>query len=369
MIRKSIKCICTENPEQWIWTEYMLLQNEETARRYLIDAYSRRPFNQPDRLAYRNVPAFTSYINQATSLIKESQTNHPWVRPILLYYGMMSMLKAWLLTRIPDYPQNTAVLRHGLSTRKRKRERFRFCEDEIKIQREGLFPLVAEEWNLPPMTGESYTAKELFSFIPDLHPTYHRLFQQKSLARVFFTRSGAGLLLHVPEQVLDHFHLSAERLVDKLNQARHGLFSLSTSRGYDGYLTLHCACDEEGLSTVVVDNPLPPHPGFPSLSTTESLCVSFHHPWFYENKKGDLYLWLGNDRPVAPLPEILVHLMLLFSLSMLCRYDPPLWGEIMLDNQQAEQIIIHELLELVPRKFAQLMLTAFAEEKLILRAH
>lgn len=366
MNKKAIKCIYTEHPEQWIWTEFNFLQNEETARRYLLDIYSERQFHHPDHLAYRNVPAFTAYINQASTLIRDSEAHRPYIRPLLLYYGMMSLLKAWLLTRIPDYPQNTAVLQHGLSTRKRKREPFRFCEDDIRIQREGLFPLIAEEWKLPLMAGERYTAKELFSFIPELQSTYHRLFQQKSLAHVFFTRSDSGLQLHIPRQALHPIHLSDTRLVAKLNQAEEGFFSLSTTEtNSQAYLSLTYENDAQEIAVMGSGTPLV-FAKAPTLFTVEPLWVNLDHPWFYEDKKGDHYLWLGHDR-LTPLPEILVHFMLLFSLSMLCRYDPPLWGEIMLENQHAEQILIQQLLELVPRKFPQLMLSAFTGEKLILQ--
>ncbi|TCW39368.1 YaaC-like protein [Laceyella sacchari] len=349
---QSIKLIRTENPDRWLWSAFMPFQNEETARRYLMDVYSRAQAEHPDRLAYRNVPAFTSYMNQAVALIQDSgRSNQPWSRPILLYYGMMSMFKAWLLTRMPDYPQNATVLRHGLSTRKRKRSGFRFVEDDIRIQREGLFPLVAEALHLPIQTGESFTAKDLFGFIAELQPTYRFLFGQESLIPVIFSHSGDDILLHIPERVQDSFHCSAERLADKLNRVGSIPFSAVESGKTAGHLTLRVTID----------------PSSPTLCTAESVWLNIQHPWFYEDKKGDHYLWLGNGRPLAPIPELLAHLMLLFSLSMLCRYDPPLWGEIMLDNQHAEQILINELLDLVPRKFPQLMLAIFTGEKAVLR--
>lgn len=59
-----------------------------------------------------------------------------WSKPLLLYYGMMSFLKALTLTHFAHYPQNTLVLQHGLSTRKKKKKasafyKMRFVSSEM----------------------------------------------------------------------------------------------------------------------------------------------------------------------------------------------------------------------------------------------
>ncbi|MEH7537842.1 YaaC family protein, partial [Bacillus toyonensis] len=55
------------------------------------------------------------------------------------------LFKACLLTIDPNYPESTTVLAHGVTTRKRKKQGYQFLEDEVKIQKNGLFTHVAEQ--------------------------------------------------------------------------------------------------------------------------------------------------------------------------------------------------------------------------------
>ncbi len=48
------------------------------------------------------------------------------LKPLLLYYGYVQLLKAILLTVDPIYPQSSSVLAHGVSTRKRKKQHYSF---------------------------------------------------------------------------------------------------------------------------------------------------------------------------------------------------------------------------------------------------
>ncbi len=343
--------VTCESPQQYIWEQYLFFENELSARKFLGEKYTRLGMEHPERAAYRNAQAFSSYIKQARAIFGTLKQNSLWVRPLLLYYGMMSLLKALVLTLDTNYPQSAAVLRHGLSTRKRKREHYCFFQDEIRVQKEGLFPLAATLLKKPVSTGESYTPKELFGWIPELKASYEKLFQAKTLFPIELKpHQDDGMLLLISERVLDQLHISPDSLVEKLNSlAREARFILDQPAVDGGWIRIiwrhrlvRHVCDWE---------------------------KGFDHPWFYENLKGDYYLWIGNNRPVEPLAEILVHYMLLFSLSMICRYDPPLWGEMIQGFASEKTVLVEQLLTLAERKFPQLLLQALTGEKLILYVH
>lgn len=57
------------------------------------------------------------------------------IQPILLFYGLVHLIKACLLTIDPNYPNSTSVLAHGVSTRKLKKQQYLFFQDEVKIQK------------------------------------------------------------------------------------------------------------------------------------------------------------------------------------------------------------------------------------------
>jgi hypothetical protein len=303
---------------------FLKLKNEEWARKFLQQKYEDASFKEPGVLAYKNVQSFVAYIRQACSLFQTAGACDQWMQPLLLYYGMMDFFKAWILTKDPDYPKSTAVLRHGLSTRKRKKEPFRFSQDEIRIQKEGLFPYLAELMELPVSAGDSYRVKELLGFLPELQPTYRAIFGECTWFPVDWIP--ASSLLIVPEKILDQCHLAPSSFVEKLN-AQSGEIRFSLHHQEQGALYLNCFASG------------PPHR---------------LHPWIKKNKKGDHYLYTGNHRP-HPLPRVISLMMLCFSMSMLCRYDPPLWEEIMLASVHQEQLMLIHLTDLILYGFPRFM--------------
>lgn len=319
----------TMYPPQKHLKEYRYLENEEVAHAFLKQKYSKLKIPHPEREAYNQTFSFTTYIRQGYHLFQTARHHDLWSKPLLLYYGMMSLAKAWVLTILPQYPQSTAVLRHGLSTRKRKKERFRILQDEVRVQKEGLFPLIVEKMGTIIETGSIYTAKDLLAMLPGLSDDYCRVIGERLwLPILFFKEEKEGSLYKgsflLSETVLNHFHLTPEAFTHKLTAACNGiLFQFVEYRNHQLYF--------EWEST-----------------------KRFNHPWFSINQKGGNFLWIGNHRPL--LPEILAQWMLLFLLSMLCRYDPPLWGEIMMSHHYKEKYIIEELLYLVEDRFPEILL-------------
>ncbi len=312
---------------------YGWLKNEEFARKYLLRKYRQADFQEPERFAYKNVQSFTAYIRQALSLFQSALLCEKWSQPLLLYYGMMNFIKAWILSRNPCYPKNTTVLRHGLSTRKRKKEQFRFHDDEIRIQKEGLFPLLAAHMGVPVQAGDTCSVKELLGFLPDLQSAYQLVFEEHTLFPVrWILPTLSSPCLIVSEKILDECYLTSSAFVEKLNQqVKQTLFFLEKPAIREGNLCLACALPNPEL---------------------------VKHPWLLDNRKGDYYLYAGNNRP-QPLPEVMCLFMLCFSMSMLCRYDPPLWEEIMLQPVHKEQIILEHLIDFIACQFPDSMASLF----------
>lgn len=132
------------------WTEikelYLLLENEGTARQLLHHYYNRHSSDEKTikHWAYANTLKFCYFIKQGVTFFDEGRQASIMVKPLLLFYGMTNLKKGLILLHDPHYPQTSIVLQHGLTTRKKKKATYRFCEDEVKIQREGLLPYFAQ---------------------------------------------------------------------------------------------------------------------------------------------------------------------------------------------------------------------------------
>jgi hypothetical protein len=345
----SIRIITCESPEQYIWEEYLVLENEVATRVLLKEKYQNMEIPNPERVAFKNAHPFICYIKQARSIFQTFHRNSLWVQPLLLYYGTMALFKAFVLTKEIDYPQNTFVLRHGLSTRKRKKQSYQFFKDQIRVQRDGLFPLVAKILQCPVLSGESFTAEELFSVIPELQVRYQQFFSTPSLTPVNIDKeyTDQGMRFFIQERVLNQLHLSPNSLVEKLNaQVGYPLFSLDVSVSMDKNIYL-----------------LWKHP---EISHVQKWHQGFGHPWFFENIKGDFYLWINHAHHSTPPCEILAQYMLLFALGMLCRYEATLWGEMICSYIPEEMVLIQQFLSITKRKLPHLVLNQLREEKTIL---
>jgi hypothetical protein len=299
------------------FSAYEILKNESTARDFLIKKY---PVSEAKTLAYRNVHAFTSYIKQGMALFHTAERSDYWSQSLLLYYGMMSLLKALALCFDPSYPQNTAVLQHGLTSPKRKKEPYRFFHDEIRVQKDGFFPYLSQLFHHPVAAGERFKLGSLCSFLPDLQEISVLLKQKTYYWEISYTNEK----ITFPTSLLDQLCIPIEAFVNRLNKKNHVcLFTLDSLT--EQYITLKFSGD------------------------------IMQHPWFRKCKRGKLYLWINTTHSlVDPLPEILTYYGLFFSLSMLSRYDPPVWRELCNDTEK-EQLMIQQLITTAQHAFPSLI--------------
>ncbi|SDX27499.1 YaaC-like Protein [Marininema mesophilum] len=348
----GIRRIPCEFPERKMWNLFLLLENDGMAKGYLRDKYQQEGLDHPDRASFRASHALMSYVRQARELYRAARESSPFVSPLLTYYGMMNLAKAWMLSFDPDYPRNALVLRHGASTRRRKRSDFRLSEDEIRIQPEGLLPELVRASGWGALCNTSWTIKHLLSLLPDIQDSYRQVFREASLYPIaIHTRSINGrqsMSFTLEEKVLDQLHLSPRGLAERLNSV----------------------AEEQGSRFTVDKSPAPC--GWVRMwwSHPESTHVDrwkrgFAHPWFREDTRGGYYLYLNRGRTPDVIPEMFVHYLLLFSLSMLCRYEVPLWGEIVSGTAAKEAVLVEEFLQVTRRKFPNLILNTLFEEKIL----
>src|SRR6476620_4268203 len=95
--------------------------------------------------SYQNCYPFIYYLEHAKTYYEQANIAPLSIKPILVFYGFSQLLKACLLTIDPNYPESTALLAHGVTTRKRKKQQYEFLKDEVKVQKNGLLPCVADK--------------------------------------------------------------------------------------------------------------------------------------------------------------------------------------------------------------------------------
>ncbi|GGJ89499.1 hypothetical protein GCM10007063_10160 [Lentibacillus kapialis] len=298
---------------------FTYLQSQQTARMYLQNCYHRLHGVDAMVKSFENCNKFMHYLNHGLKFYENGKQMETLLQPMLFFYGMVHLLKAALLTTRPDYPESTAILAHGVSSRKRKKRNYAFMDDEVKIQHNGLFPYFSEHLfstNKTPI--EKIKMEQLFSLIPEMSPifNFHQTEKMITIGNVETTR------LQFSTVLLDNYHLTANAFIKRLSPHLPSIRHTETKN-----------------STLHVDLSAPFEPAY-----TSPFFTSMHNKGIYFPVYRDLFL---------PISDMMTHYLLLYNLSMLCRYESEWWGDLLASKPDADYPFIKHFLTITAEKMPQ----------------
>lgn len=295
------------------WKSYASFFSAEYCQHFLKNKYKKSNLENPEQKSYENCYAFLYYLEHGQIYYDQAEKAPLILKPILLFYGFVHLLKACILTIDPAYPETTSVLAHGVSTRKRKKQNYQFFQDEVKFQKNGLFPFISEKlFHMKQLEGDKVTMEELLQLIPELDELFVS-HEGKSTFIPIYTQDGQWV---VPEVLLDHYHMTAERLKDFLIM-------------------------KSGNSIVFPSNELMFHFESGSVNGVSPLKVNLEtSSYAMPLKKDHLFIF----------PELLVHYLLLYNLSMIARYETEWWSELTKTMPNRDYPFIYTFLEITLQK-------------------
>lgn len=118
-----------------ISNKFIVFHSADTAQQLLYRCYVKQEREDAVQKSYTNCYPFLYYLEHGQNFYSTARHAPLSIKPVLLFYGMVQLLKACLLTVDADYPESTSVLAHGVSTRKRKKQGYEFLDDEVKVQK------------------------------------------------------------------------------------------------------------------------------------------------------------------------------------------------------------------------------------------
>lgn len=273
-----------------VWTGLSPFQTASFAQFFLNKCYMEQKLETSESESYRNSYPFLYYLQHGKRHYKLAESAPIELQPLLLFYGLSQLIKACLLTSDPHYPKTTAVLAHGASTRKKKKKNYAFLEDEVRLQKNGLVPHFSSVlFQFRYVEGKKFTMRALLERIPDLNRLFQDLNYQAPFQSFSFTQDGD---MEVSPGILDDLHMTHARFVRFL-EAQTGL-SVRSLQGPNKSIRLK------------FETHLLPFPS--SLEGEHFLPRKRQHYDF--------------------LPEMLVHFLLLYNLSMIARYETEWWSEL-----------------------------------------
>ncbi|WP_233144167.1 YaaC family protein [Lottiidibacillus patelloidae] len=279
-----------------LWKRVIPYQSAQYAQSYLQTCYKKKGIVDADVKSYNNSYPFMYYLEHGKNYYRLAYEAPVSIQPVLLFYGMVQLLKACLLTVDVDYPNSTSVLAHGVSTRKRKKQNYDFLFDEVKVQKNGLFTHFSQQmYNISPQENQKYTMNDLLKRIPEVNHLYLK-YNNKTPSR--FIGKDSEQFLYIPTSVMDDLNMTKSRLKDFL----------------EGQLRNNCKYYDEKSDYLLFEK-------------SESHFSNFVPPLFYHLYDNSFYL--PSERELfSPFPEVIVHYLMLYNLSMICRYETDWWSEL-----------------------------------------
>ncbi|WP_146937372.1 YaaC family protein [Cerasibacillus quisquiliarum] len=296
------------------------LSAQETAQSFLRRIYKQNETYKSiaDVKSYENCHSFMYYLDHGRKLFNAGHHVDMIFQPTLYFYGLGHFMKALILTERPHYPESTALLAHGVSSRKRKKKDYTFLEDEVKIQHQGLLPYFSEHiLSLKRMPFDKIKMLRLLSLIPELQSLF-LLTDEPKLVQLPFQKQ----VLTFPMTLLDDYHMTAHAFLNRIKPFLPPILHTNITK-----------------STIKI--------------TVNGQIREYHTPFFFDRYE---HVYFPTSRDIfLPISEMIVHYLLLYNLSMLSRYEAGWWGDLLMSKADIDYPFIIKFLEITAWKIPYLI--------------
>ncbi|MDL4840918.1 YaaC family protein [Aquibacillus rhizosphaerae] len=309
---------------------FTYLKSVNTSQKFLEKCYHKNDIANASKMSYENSYRFLYYLEHGLHFYDTGNSSSMVVKPILYFYGMVHLLKACLLTRKPDYPENTTMLAHGVTTRKRKKQQYSFLQDEVKIQYKGLFPYFSQHlFNIKHIPFEKINMEKLLISIPELNNLFYFHRNENAQIKIGDLHSK---LLHFPNNILDTYHLTENKFIEKLSKF---LPNFEKTQLHDSSFT---------------------------LKLSSELIPSSQGPIYFHGDHHAFYLPTNRNNFMTS-HEVMHHYLLLYNLSMICRYETEWWGDLLHTLPTEDYPFIKHFLSITAKKTPFLLGVFLLNEK------
>ncbi|MGN1400885.1 MAG: YaaC family protein [Bacillus sp. (in: firmicutes)] len=299
------------------WEDLNLFLSSSTTQTFLMKKYDSLGCPNSKEASYRNSTSFMNCLEHARCHYLLAASADMSLVPTLLYYGYMQLVKACILTVDPEYPRNSSVLAHGVTSRKRKKKNYDFLQDEIRIQKDGLFGHIGKMmFHMKHLEGERAAMHQLIKEVPEMNH-YLDYFNH---TRGFFFSSPAPGLYKTETALLDRMHL--------------------TANGFENWFRNHFSCS---LSIQDAEKKV-------LFLTEEPLTPTGMAPFRYDSLTGRFYLSAAKESVCSKWDELMIHYLLLFNLSIITRYEPDWWLEMLKMKPNEDYPLITKYLSIAQQK-------------------
>ncbi len=292
-------------------------------------------------------PFVVQSFKQGKEFLKAAETASWLVKPLLLYYGMLCVVKGALVLWKADYFTRRNNLHHGI-TSPAAGFLTDFPGNFVSMTKEGVAPLCREALGEPPMDPSTQIAMhEILIRLPDIVHMYRLVFNRKEdyqftvLPNVFFHDNKTGV-----------FYIQFDLLQEPLNRLRAKLptrlatdFSESTidegGQKLSRFVSKKTWPTREMAEAIGLPSFMAPLPALANGDVTFSFILPI------ERANGTL----------IEVSHIELIYWLVFHLSSLARYQPHLWLTMHSGSSDMVALVSRDVLATCENTFLFLLIT------------
>lgn len=298
--------IFTEDPEEEIWQTLLQYSYEANIKKYLSD----HGFEPTDDL----VDNISGSILQAYEYYAAAKHCNLQIKPLLLYYGTTNLLYG--VCNMLTGSINT-IHNHGMRiTPPLKGSSIGETEISFENPNNGGVHVFIRSlgYELDLAQHGNWTAKEMFSSVPELHTDYKKCYGELSsnnlLLQVFNTPEGKVEKVHIDAGMKSDDLVA---LLQKVDGITSSYLQPVLAPGNQDIILRHKLCGKDISETS--------HSGQPFLRVGHT-------------KQGQL----------ITLPQLMYMYIALFALGSLCRYWPGIWSPFVKQDHSGEKLLIEKFL-------------------------
>lgn len=315
--------------------------------------------DEPASSLYGNAAKISTHSRQAFAYEQAASDADLCIRPLLLYYAYLHWMKTVLYLSDLSYPRGSSLLQHGMSVRKVKRDGYRWPLDYAYIYKEGVLQsfrnVIEPELHFPtklPIGHLLGSIPKVSDAIAQLYPEFQHVYPV--VEGPHFDRGGQGGCRYVSRHIASNVGMTPEEWADAYAAAYDDTRPSNRTTPQDSTIIareINAQSAQEMMmeaselhvadqNTARIDRD---PEGLLRIPTVEQ-----RHPWEYECEDGG---WLADGHAY---PLWLSHLVTVYVLSTLCRYNAVEWLDIVSWNNDRDGYLVREYLQDVPH-FPELM--------------
>jgi hypothetical protein len=208
------------------WGILSILEYEYGSREALLSLWGKKELDftlvapeQHETFLKETASAYaTRGFAQGKELFRHAEASSWLTKPLLLYYGMLSVVKSGLVFRFPDYFLDPKNLGHGIGAGARVKTDINFEKEYVTIQKDGLYPLARQALGQDTFpSGTRITLHNILTTLPDADASY-RLVCGKQGEPINYLKLWGNLVYRDPtdQRVRVGFHLT-QALMDSVS--------------------------------------------------------------------------------------------------------------------------------------------------------